>query len=1100
MLDTLLQNGQAIPVNTAIATREYKEQATLVELYDEALEEVSVIVEDERKPICHVPCSFGKDSLLCLLLCIMAYAQLIRTGRIEKERPLIVSTVNTGVESIPMVMMTRYSAPRVVSFAKKLGVNLQFSLLKPRFTDEFFIRWASAQKMIPNPTKSGDCSVILKVDTSERHLRNLSKELAEQGYTQSPICSMLGSRDDESPRRSSNIEKAQLRDNPLKSMTTVNLGRGNTIFQFAPIAHWTDEQVFLFHQLAGTNPMTQSLLGNTEPLFPTFLPNHGLTLAIYGNGKNETCSVVVGQKNNASCGGSTARYGCYVCPMTGSIDKSSEALTAYPRWTALGGDKALAIRDWLFRMSTRMHARAFHAKAVDNVGYNRIALQPNTLKAKFLEKMVWYASQLSVESEQHATAFRRLVAKGEEMQHPGMQDIASDDTLTHDVKRQFLEMYKETAQTPLYECFSKKHALMLSFRWLVDGVATTSFKPISIFQRVLDGERLPLPMTNRRYEAEYGPIKMANYLPDAVMIPFHTANFEAKFNPLTSPSFLSYWQRPHGVLDLFDSEFNCSIESKPANALKLTVTACCHIDEDGTYTPVMDKPKTQGRLLPELARTMLESHIDAYLRTYYLDKAQSASAQGMSFADIRESLSKAESVTVELPFITESSLGYQLAESHAQPQKYNERTERVIVRKAGRITRTTTRMNFYPAKAMPASLVNKLVPIKSLGLDFLEEQRYLMSTVNETEWDEETNGVLDNLVIDERTFAQWNRTDGWNKALDVHDTELANRLELVKKQGRTNAVRQIRVYGGSGHAHTLLRTAGIEVAPKYTKQLFKTLKRTDLFSEIGVYDYAALSQAQLLRLPNLISMPQHRQDKIACVQMIRAERNALRRLHKTLQGSDYTSALSSHFSQMQDAIVEVDRGLFGVLRGHVDTASPSTLQRAAAARVYLGLKSPSLLSHDLCLKHLFSKVAIADIRSNPAAVMAMLNGYVKSLESLSTQLNMIQCQWKVRVSALKSVAAQMKQDASLDHNALWVEFQEQHNVFAQHQSTYYPQWGASREVKVEVITQMIAKLEAVLSDLESMSRAAEKSIATSSANAVKSLSFKDKLQFLTAVA
>ena len=195
MLQSLLNNGQAIQVNTAISTKEYEEQKTVMELYNEALDDVSTIVEAKSKPICHIPCSFGKDSLLVLLITIMAYAKLINLGRIEKNRPLIVTTVDTAVEAVPMQMMVRYCAPRVEAFAKSLGVNLQFSLLKPRFTDEFFIRWGSAQKIVPNPTKSGDCSVILKLDVSERHLRGLSAELADQGYSSSPICSLLGSRD-----------------------------------------------------------------------------------------------------------------------------------------------------------------------------------------------------------------------------------------------------------------------------------------------------------------------------------------------------------------------------------------------------------------------------------------------------------------------------------------------------------------------------------------------------------------------------------------------------------------------------------------------------------------------------------------------------------------------------------------------------------------------------------------------------------------------------------------------------------------------------------------------------------------------------------------
>ena len=51
--------------------------------------------------------------------------------------------------------------------------------------------------------------------------------------------------------------------------------------------------------------------------------------------------------------------------MVATTDHSSTALTQYPRWRALGAEDALRVRDFLYRLSCDMDARAFHARAFD---------------------------------------------------------------------------------------------------------------------------------------------------------------------------------------------------------------------------------------------------------------------------------------------------------------------------------------------------------------------------------------------------------------------------------------------------------------------------------------------------------------------------------------------------------------------------------------------------------------------------------------------------------------------------------------------------------------------------------------------------------------
>ena len=91
-----------------------------------------------------------------------SYRQLIVEGKIEPERPLILSTVDTLNEAIPMKMYTRYCKKRVEKYAKECNINLYYDIVTPSINDEYFVKFTGGQKLIPNASRRGDCSIILK--------------------------------------------------------------------------------------------------------------------------------------------------------------------------------------------------------------------------------------------------------------------------------------------------------------------------------------------------------------------------------------------------------------------------------------------------------------------------------------------------------------------------------------------------------------------------------------------------------------------------------------------------------------------------------------------------------------------------------------------------------------------------------------------------------------------------------------------------------------------------------------------------------------------------------------------------------------------------
>ncbi|EGQ8013373.1 hypothetical protein HFM15_001642 [Vibrio cholerae] len=445
------------------------------------------------------------------------------------------ATVNTQAESLPMVMYPRYCVPRLNKYAKEIGINLIHSMITPSFYDEYANRYLGAQKLIPNASRSGDCSVILKVDPAKEFIKSVRSRLLNseslKPYHSSTIICVTGQRSSESARRMSNMNSqgVSAKDlNQLKAeLTELSISGLSKTLNFAPIRDWTTDEVFLAHELAGIKPLTRNLLGIYNAI-PSFLPDHALMLSIYGNASTEQCEISIGSTASNGCNGK-ARYGCGICTMIGEKDKTQSSLTLHERWNYLGQKELLAIRDYMYRLSIDITQRAFHAKAIDQVAYNRIALQANILKPEALESLVRLFSQISILSAERAAEFRDFVESGRAEQHPAVQEIASDKSLNAKARRAFQEMYIEEAQKPLIELFSEKHAIYLSFRWSLDGIQAYPFTPLAIWNECITNKKnwIEWPSFNSEIDTPKKSLNdPTNKLPDAVMMPVLQSKFE----------------------------------------------------------------------------------------------------------------------------------------------------------------------------------------------------------------------------------------------------------------------------------------------------------------------------------------------------------------------------------------------------------------------------------------------------------------------------------------------------------------------------------------------------------------------------------------------
>lgn len=1026
----------------------YSKHETVIDKFTIMVEEKVALLTSEHQPILLDPLSFGKDSTVVALASLEAYRRCIEEGSIEPERPLIMSTGNPMAEALPMEMYPQYAAPRLIAYAKAKGINLYHDFVKPTFYEEYANRYLTAQKMLGNVTRASDCTVILKVVPTERYVKNLLKrfegDVEMAHYSNRTVICCTGQRNEESPRRSNHMAKQGTSNkniNDLLAEADQDSTKTNfPLFNYCPLRDWDTDEVFMALELAGEKPSTRNLLGIHNAI-PGFLPDFALLLAIYGNATNEACEIAVGAKHSGGCNG-RARYGCTICPMPGRIDKTQVALSQLPRWQALLQDEMLRVRDYMFRLSTRNDVRMLHAKAFDPTGFSRIALQPNALKPKYLEKLVRYFAQLSIESSRRADEFAQLVREGRVDEHEGVQDIQNDVTLNAKARRAFLEMYIEGAQKPLINLFSERHALYLSFRWSIDGVNSLPYRPFVIWNDLVNGKGwVPYPKLNSEYEAIHGRIELQdkkNPLPNPVMVPVFDEDIITAERYVDDYQHLqSYWSRPIDAADLLN-DANCTTTLQHDHALacellvdmNLSVAATNSDDAMPLKTFVGESERLQvvgfvskgkaslngmkvnNKVADEALRSEFESkHLQEFANNHYnqwLDElteylfANSFESQDEALEFIRahaeSAFSKAgKKFSVDVPFLKAvSTNSYQAKARASKPALHF--TKRVTSFKKGVFTRGNTRMKFYPLEVMPRLHYAHVESHQHVELDFnWHTEKATAPTLYPLDHTRELGDAL-NIVINDDTMSTWHLLGGAETAVEMHNSFFAQNVQQIRNPYSKLGLKTLRLYPAGAVAEMMVSSGLIKVSSEYLSTYKSLIKRTQLFEEIGVFDYQEYSSAELEALPFTISMAQHRQDKVAVLLAVRERRNATRRaIHQALHNP------AVHWAKKVDAFIHnAQQSLWTAVQyeGHrvhkaaFNTNEISFGKKARAGKTWLLMHSNALQSSDDLLKVALSKSEYAQLMANPALLRSTYEQLNNSLEKLLVTVSELRQNWK----------------------------------------------------------------------------------------------------------
>ena len=197
-------------------------------------------------------------------------------------------------------------------------------------------------------------------------------------------------------------------------------------------------------------------------------------------------------------------------------------------------------------------------------------------------------------------------------------------------------MYTEALLNPqnLNYYFSEVHAVLLSFRWSLDGIGAAPFRPLAIWKQIEQGKGwIPYPKLNSEMsDADIGKIQGYEALSEAVMMPV-LRDEDAHKHVFDHVSLIDLWTRPLDASDIFDEDMNCSIKRGSSHSVNVTAIYDLNISAgklDGALSTAvtvdgvvsLHKPTIKkvlfegkvvsGKLLELILNTGLENEVDSY--------------------------------------------------------------------------------------------------------------------------------------------------------------------------------------------------------------------------------------------------------------------------------------------------------------------------------------------------------------------------------------------------------------------------------------------------------------------------------------------------------
>ncbi|GLR77621.1 hypothetical protein HUE56_29945 (plasmid) [Azospirillum oryzae] len=476
-----------------------------------------------------VAVSFGKDSTAMLTIALLAHHDAVRENPLR--HPLTVQTADTGIENPVIHQHVQSQISLLERYARRHAIPLRIRVGRPTLASSWMTAVIGMRK-VPTFSNSAsrDCSVELKARANMRELRKLVPELKAEyeamlrtakpgdffriselaaSLDRESVVTLLGTRFSESTSRADRMGR---RGDAARVITVAGDGQRTLPL----IADFDTDEVWECLALAGDGRALEA-----------YAPNFDQTRDLYRAATGE-CPVVSSGKSAASACGS--RFGCALCTVSGSSDKSMTIMLRDPKYAWM---KPLNdLRDFLVATQYDLDRRRWTARTTDPVT-GHVRIQADVYSPAMVQELLGICLTIDARERERAAALDEdlwayYAGEAVSWSDPYMRAMAAAGT--PDIA------WATRMAKPQFQLVSPEQVLAIDFMWARYG-ASVPFEALHIWRDVTKrGVRFEIP------KIEVQPNRRDLRMPEARWVALPTN--ERMLHPLYDPLTTFYYERP----------------------------------------------------------------------------------------------------------------------------------------------------------------------------------------------------------------------------------------------------------------------------------------------------------------------------------------------------------------------------------------------------------------------------------------------------------------------------------------------------------------------------------------------------------------------------
>ncbi|WP_199438611.1 hypothetical protein [Vibrio owensii] len=386
--------------------------------------------------------SFGKDSSALLVFFLIAYGELKNEGYKVKNPGLVLHT-GTRIEQPEVSSLAVEQWNTLIESIAELQLPIEMRFGEPTFSSSFLGRVVTGRAM---PTISAstyrECSSDLKVTPGQQIIKNYIKEINKVDPTAKP-CLLLGVRDEEGTIRASSISEHGGQEDPL-AVTWLEKTQQHVCY---PIKDFTVSSVW----------EVLTLSGKDKQVIPSMI-GFERTVTVYADSSGECVFLASDKKEKQQSSACGARHGCALCVVSGSRDKSMDALLQNPKYEYLR--QLSRVREYLFKTHFDWNDRNLWARSINKFGYAEIKPEAYSFnKCRTILHALLTADCL----EQIRAREHEYMLRGGELD--------------------FTEHNRRMAK-PQFQFVTKEDLLMIEFQWGLHQFSSRAFEALNLWHEV----------------------------------------------------------------------------------------------------------------------------------------------------------------------------------------------------------------------------------------------------------------------------------------------------------------------------------------------------------------------------------------------------------------------------------------------------------------------------------------------------------------------------------------------------------------------------------------------------------------------------------------